>query len=67
MAQQVYSREQKLKQQVRDLRIEIDETKRTKQVKEIVETDFFQDLTAKAQVLRDRSRHEATINDTKGV
>ncbi len=55
MAQQVYSREQKLKQQVRDLRIEIDETKRTKQVKEIVETDFFQDLTAKAQVLRDRN------------
>ncbi|MBE9137114.1 HAMP domain-containing protein [Nodosilinea sp. LEGE 07088] len=55
MAQQVYSREQKLKQQVRDLRIEIDETKRKKQVKEIVETDFFQDLTAKAQVLRNRS------------
>ncbi|MGG6240341.1 cache domain-containing protein [Nodosilinea sp. AN01ver1] len=55
MAQQVYSREQKLKQQVRDLRIEIDEAKRQKQVKEIVETDFFQDLTAKAQVLRNRN------------
>ncbi|WP_017299049.1 HAMP domain-containing protein [Nodosilinea nodulosa] len=55
MAQQVYTREQKLKQQVRDLRIEIDETKRKKQVKEIVETDFFQDLTAKAQKLRNRS------------
>lgn len=60
MAQQVYSREQKLKQQVRDLRIEIDETKRTKQVKEIVETDFFQDLTAKAQVLRDRNSKTAS-------
>ena len=55
MAQQVYSREQRLKQQVRDLRIEIDEAKRQKQVKEIVETDFFQDLTAKAQVLRNRN------------
>ncbi len=55
MAQEVYSREQKLKQQVRDLRIEIDEAKRKKQVKDIVETDFFQDLTAKAQVLRNRS------------
>lgn len=55
MAEEVYNREQKLKQQVRGLRIEIDEVKRQKQVKEIVETDFFQDLTAKAQVLRDRS------------
>ncbi|PSR19165.1 hypothetical protein C8255_03660 [filamentous cyanobacterium CCP3] len=55
MAQQVYSREQRLKQQVRDLRIEIDEAKRQKQVKEIVETDFFQDLTAKAQALRNRN------------
>jgi sensor histidine kinase YesM len=57
MAQQIYSREQKLKQQVRELRIEIDETKRKKQVKEIVETDFFQDLTAKAHLLRNRKQH----------
>jgi HAMP domain-containing protein len=42
MAQEVYTREQRLKQQVRDLRIEIDEAKRKKQVKDIVETDFFQ-------------------------
>lgn len=56
MAQEVYSREQKLKQQVLGLRVEIDEAKRLKQVKEIVETDFFQDLTAKAQELRNR-RH----------
>ena len=54
MAQEVYSREENLKQQVRGLRIEIDEVKRQKQVKEIVETDFFQDLTAKAKTLRDR-------------
>ncbi|MFQ4135849.1 cache domain-containing protein [Nodosilinea sp. PGN35] len=56
MAQQVYQREQHLKQQVRELRIEIDEAKRQRQVKEIVETDFFQDLTVKAQVLRNRTR-----------
>ncbi|WP_052050463.1 cache domain-containing protein [Leptolyngbya sp. KIOST-1] len=65
MAQQVYSREQKLKQQVRDLRIEIDEAKRQKQVKEIVETDFFQDLTAKAQKLRNRSDSKAAIAASK--
>ncbi len=54
MAHEVYSREQRLKQQVRELRIEVDESKRKKQVKEIVETDFFQDLTLKAQALRKR-------------
>jgi nitrate/nitrite-specific signal transduction histidine kinase len=58
MAQEIYSREEKLKQQVRGLRIEIDEVKRQKQVKEIVETDFFQDLTAKVKVLRDHHNGE---------
>ena len=58
MAQEIYSREEKLKQQVLGLRIEIDEVKRQKQVKEIVETDFFQDLTAKAKALRDRHNGE---------
>ena len=67
MAQQVYSREQKLKQQVRDLRIEIDETKRKKQVQEIVETDFFQDLTAKAQKLRNRNQGDAAATKVEGV
>jgi methyl-accepting chemotaxis protein len=65
MAQQVYSREQKLKQQVRDLRIEIDEAKRQKQVQDIVETDFFQELVAKAQVLRDRNSSKTAIADPK--
>ena len=55
MAHEVYVREKRLKQQVRELRIEIDEAKRSKQVKEIVETDFFQDLTQKAQALRKRN------------
>lgn len=55
MAHEVYSREQRLKQQVRELRIEVDEAKRQKHVKEIVETDFFQDLALKAQILRKRN------------
>ncbi len=67
MAQQVYSREQKLKQQVRDLRIEIDEAKRKKQVQDIVETDFFQDLTVKAQKLRNRHDSKAAIAESKGA
>jgi HAMP domain-containing protein len=56
MARQIYVREQRLKQQVQDLRIEIDEAKRQKQVQEIVETDFFQDLVSKAHTLRKRSQ-----------
>lgn len=56
MAQQVYLREQRLKQQVQELKIEIDEAKRQKQVKEIVETDFFQDLVGKAHTLRQRKQ-----------
>jgi len=59
MARQIYVREQRLKQQVQDLRIEIDEVKRQKQVQEIVETDFFQDLVSKAHTLRKRSQAKA--------
>lgn len=54
MAREVYSREERLKQQVQQLQIEIDHSKRQKQVREIVETDFFQNLQAKARVMRRR-------------
>jgi CHASE3 domain sensor protein/HAMP domain-containing protein len=53
-ALEAYIREQGLKQQIQQLRIEIDEVKRQRQVSEIVETDFFQDLQAKAQSFRNR-------------
>ncbi|MEM6449933.1 MAG: hypothetical protein AAF703_06445 [Cyanobacteria bacterium P01_D01_bin.105] len=56
MAKEVHVREKRLKCQVKALRIEIDEVKREKQVNEIVESDFFQDLTAKANSLRQRSK-----------
>jgi nitrate/nitrite-specific signal transduction histidine kinase len=52
MALAVQERERKLKNQVRQLRIQIDEEKRQRQVKEIVEDDFFQDLQAKAREMR---------------
>jgi two-component system cell cycle response regulator len=52
MARQVYAREQSLRQQVQDLRVEIDEVKKARQVAEITETEYFRDLCAKAQRLR---------------
>jgi two-component system cell cycle response regulator len=55
MARQVYAREQSLRQQVQELQIEIDEVKKTRQVAEITETEYFRDLCAKAQRLRQRS------------
>jgi hypothetical protein len=60
MARQISVRQQKLKKQVTALKIEIDDVKRQQQVKEIVDTDFFQDLTAKALTLRDRSNNRRT-------
>ncbi|MGH2372370.1 MAG: HAMP domain-containing protein, partial [bacterium] len=49
MAQEVAAREQRFKQQIETLRIEIDETKKARQVAELTETDFFQKLQAQAR------------------
>lgn len=55
MADEVATREQQLRQQVQDLRIEIDEAKKAQQVAEITETEYFQQLQEKAQKLRAKS------------
>ena len=52
MADKVRQREQSLKRQVEALKIEIDETKRKKQVSEIADSDFFRELQAKARDMR---------------
>jgi len=52
MVQAVQQREEQLRQEVTQLRIQIDETKRKKQVAEITETDYFQKLAQQAQGLR---------------
>jgi nitrogen fixation/metabolism regulation signal transduction histidine kinase len=52
MAERVRTREQELRQEVQELHIEIDRTKAAQQVAEITETDYFQDLQAKARALR---------------
>jgi CheY-like chemotaxis protein len=54
MAREVYVREQRLKEEVQQLRIEIDEARTARQVAEITETDYFQDLQRKADQLRIR-------------
>jgi nitrate/nitrite-specific signal transduction histidine kinase len=53
-ALEAYIREQSLKQEIQQLRIEIDEAKRQQQVSEIVDTDFFSDLQARAKEIRQR-------------
>jgi DNA repair ATPase RecN len=52
MANQVKTREQRLKQQVQALRIEIDQTRKQQQVAEIVEADSFQTLKQKLQRMK---------------
>ncbi len=62
-ALEAYIREQSLRQQIQQLRIEIDEVKRQKQVSEIVDTDFFQDLRSKARAMRQRKSSPDTTSD----
>jgi CheY-like chemotaxis protein/HAMP domain-containing protein len=52
MAGEVYAREERLKQQVQELRIQIDEGKKEREVAEITESDYFRTLQEKARQLR---------------
>ncbi|HEY9816509.1 MAG TPA: HAMP domain-containing protein [Candidatus Obscuribacterales bacterium] len=58
MVDKVYQREVTLKQQITELKIEIDHSKRQQQVQEIVDTDYFQGLQKKARMMR-RNRDES--------
>jgi DNA-binding protein H-NS len=49
---EVKKQESKLKAEIKELHIEIDQLKRQKQVVEITESDFFQDLQKKAASMR---------------
>jgi CRP-like cAMP-binding protein len=61
MVEGVRQREERLKQQVQQLTIEIDEAKRQKAVKELTETEFFENLQAAAQ----RAREERAAREKK--
>lgn len=50
-----HQREQGLRQQIHELRVEIDETRKVKQVAEITETDYFRELRQRARTLRERA------------
>jgi DNA-binding response OmpR family regulator len=52
MASEVKAREERLHQQVRELKIEIDEGRQERKVAEITGTEYFKDLRNRAQELR---------------
>ncbi|MCB0195006.1 MAG: HAMP domain-containing protein [Anaerolineae bacterium] len=56
-------REKELKREVQQLRIEIDQAKKKQQVNEIVDTDFFQDLQAKARAMRNQAKERSKKDD----
>lgn len=58
MAREVQSREVRLKQQVQQLRIEVDEARKAKQVAEITESDYFKQLRSQASDLRRKLAEE---------
>jgi CheY-like chemotaxis protein len=52
MAQEVQARQERLKQQVRELTIEIDQARREKTVAEITDSEYFQSLRNQSDTLR---------------
>ena len=54
MVQEISVREQQLSEQMQQLRVEIDQTKRLHQFAEIAETDYFQKLQQTAKEIRDQ-------------
>ena len=67
MAKEIYEREQKLKMQIESLRIQIDTDKQTKEVKEITESDYFQNLQKQAHNIRQRSDLRKATGEMKPV
>jgi HAMP domain-containing protein/putative methionine-R-sulfoxide reductase with GAF domain len=55
-ARLVQQREERLKQQIEELSIEIDEVKKAQQVAEITETEYFQELQETARSMREETR-----------
>ncbi len=63
MTEKVGARERTLRHQVQALRIEIDEGRRTQEVAQIVETDFFRDLQARAREIGQRQPRKVETTD----
>ena len=60
MAREVYKREQQLKQEIQELRIEIDQARQAKKVSEITDSDYFKSLRGQADSLRNIIDGEAS-------
>ncbi|GAA6622629.1 DUF3365 domain-containing protein [Scytonema sp. NUACC26] len=54
MVREIYAREQHLKQQVQELTIEIDQAKKSNQVAEIEEMDYFKNLQKQAKEIQNK-------------
>lgn len=59
MANEVQAREQRLKQEVQQLRIQIDETKKAREVAQITESDYFQHLQQRVKEMRRKGREDS--------
>jgi len=64
MAKEIYEREQKLKQQIQSLRIQIDTDKQITEVKQITESDYFQNLQQRVKQIRKRADDSKTQADS---
>jgi CheY-like chemotaxis protein len=63
MACEVQAREDRLRREVLQLRVEIDQTRKAREVAEIAESDYFKELQDKVHTLRGRRR----ADDSGGV
>jgi YesN/AraC family two-component response regulator len=59
MAREVYAREQRLTQEVQELRIKIDQARKARLVAEVTESDYFRRLQQRAHALRSRAAEQA--------
>ena len=60
---QVRQREQALKEQIRELKVEIDQSKRQKEVSQIVDSEYFRDLKKRASELRSKASERSGKKD----
>jgi CHASE3 domain sensor protein/GAF domain-containing protein len=58
-ALEAYVREQQLRQEIKQLRVEIDHAKREREVRQIVDDDSFKTIQARARELRRRRREKS--------
>lgn len=58
MVEEVRAREDELRKQLNQLKVEIDHAKRKKDVKELAESEFFINLKAKSELMKGKSNRE---------